>query len=108
MTRIKRIIALLLCAAMLLNAAPIQVGTAAGATISVNSQHVNSNQYLYVPVYGENLEDLASLELELYYDSDLLRFQYYYTGMLPNATTEVNTKTPGKISIASISSATNK
>ena len=103
MIRIKQIVALLLCATMLLNVAPIQVGATMGASVSVSSQQVNVNQYLYVPVYGENLEDLASLELELYYDSDLLHFQYYYMSMLPDATTEVNANTPGKISIASIS-----
>ena len=78
----KRLFCLFLALALLLGAVPAQAGAAGTPTIRCGSETSPQQGYVYFPVEAQALENLAALELTIYYDPQVLEFQYAEAGWL--------------------------
>ena len=78
----KRLFCLFLALALLLGAVPAQAGAAGTPTIRCGNETSPQQGYVYFPVEAQALENLAALELTIYYDPQVLEFQYAEAGWL--------------------------
>ena len=78
----KRLLCLFLALALILGSVPAQAAAAGGPTIRCGSESVPQQHYVYLPVEAEELENLAALELTIYYDPQALEFQHADAGWL--------------------------
>ena len=101
----KRVFALLLAAALVIGLLPLPSSAEGAPTITASTTSTYPGNWTQVYIDAQNLENLASLELEVYYDSDVLEYQSNYTGELLGGTFySINTDTPGvaKLTMASV------
>lgn len=68
----KRLVSWILCLTMILSMAPTSLGAAGSARIYATSPETQVGGWFSVEIRAENLDNLASLELEIHYDSDIL------------------------------------
>jgi len=100
----KKIIALLLTLCLILSAAPIYIGAAGIATVSAPDVTVTKGGSVCVNITAEDFQNVASLDLFIYYDATA--FNLYYTengNMLAGTQTSVNTSTAGAVKLSTIS-----
>ena len=102
----RKILSLVLAAVLLLAAVPVTAGAAGTAKISAGTDASYPGNMVCIPVRGENLQNLASLDLELYYDSTVLSYSHYAPGsLLEDSMVSINGNTVGVVkgSVASVS-----
>ena len=78
----KRLICLLLALALVFGLVPAQAEAADTPMIRCGSATASQQSSIYLPVEAEALENLAALELTIYYDPQALEFQYAEAGWL--------------------------
>ena len=78
----KRLFSLLLALALLLGAVPARAAAAETPTLRCGTVTAAQQSYVHIPVEAEGLEHLAALELTVYYDPQVLQFQYANAGWL--------------------------
>ena len=78
----KRLFCLFLALVLLLGAVPAQAGAANTPTILCGSATAAQQGYVYLNVEAQALENLAALELTIFYDPQVLEFQYADAGWL--------------------------
>ena len=100
----KRILSFLMTIIMVLNMAPITVGAIEGASFTASSVTTQPGKTFTVAVNGNNLENLGSFDLEIYYDSSALTVNSTSNGSLVgDALLDVNTATAGVVKVSAIS-----
>ena len=77
MKKMKHCIALLLALCILLGSAPITVGAEEGASVQVTDATVSQGSYVNIYINASNFTDIASLDLEIYYDSSVMIYDNY-------------------------------
>ena len=98
----KRLLSLLLVLALVW--APMPVRAAGSAMIRCGDLTAAPGEYVCVPIRCEEIENLAALELELYYDADVLHFEYDSQGwLLDNAIYTVHGGTAGRVTFSAAS-----
>ena len=78
----KKLFCLLLALALILGSVPVQAGATEGPTLRCGTGTVSQQHSVYLPVEAEALENLAALELTIYYDPQALEFQSADAGWL--------------------------
>ena len=78
----KRVLCLFLALALLLGAVPARAGAAGTSTIRCGSDPAAQQGYVYLSVEAQALENLAALELTVFYDPQVLEFQHADAGWL--------------------------
>ena len=78
----KRVLCLFLALALLLGAVPARAGAAGTPAIRCGSDTAAQQGYVYLSVEAQALENLAALELTVFYDPQVLEFQYADAGWL--------------------------
>ena len=97
----KRILCLLLVLALI--PIPLPASAAQSPVIRCDSVQGQPGDYLYFPVTAEDLENLAALELSIYYDSQALEFMSCDNGwLLEEALTSTNHRS-GEITLTAVS-----
>ena len=97
----KRLLSLILILALVWGMFPAPAAAADGAQITCSAAEAAPGDDISIEISGSQFENLAALELELYYDADALTFQSHRTQwMLDDAIVSVNTATPGVISLS--------
>ena len=97
----KRIIALLLAAALLLPLAPVRALADTGPRVSVNTNSVYPGSWVSVAVSAEEFSGVAALDLTVRYDSTALTLTDAGSGyLLSGAITSVNRETPGVVTLS--------
>lgn len=100
----KRAFALLLCLCITLSMVPAPAGATEGPSITANDTEVYQGNYAYVYIYANNLNDLASIDLEIFYDSEAMQLNNQWTGgLFENSVVSVNTATPGVVRLSAAS-----
>ena len=100
---IKRITALLLSICLLLSAAPVYAGAAAGQRVSANAVTVTAGNTAYVTLTAENFENIAALDVYVYYDPAIFTVGGTYTGwMLSGAQASINSSEAGTIKLSAM------
>ena len=102
---IKRLFAVLLALAMSLSWLPAPAHAETVPTITPGSAEGYPGNQVFITLRGENLENLGSVDLEVYYDADALTVEGTATDELfGNSVVSINRDTPGiiKISLASV------
>jgi len=99
----KRVTALLLAICLILTAAPTWVGAADTQAVSVGTASVYPGNSTYVTLRAENFQNIASLEVYLYYDPSVLTVSSTSNGsLLSGSQTSVNTAEAGKIKLVTM------
>ena len=78
----KRLFSLLLALALLLGAVPVQAGDEGSPLIRCTDVTAQQQSYAHFSVEAEELQNLAALELTIYFDPQVLEFQYANAGWL--------------------------
>ena len=78
----KRLFSLLLALALLLGAVPVRAGAQGGPLIRCSDVSAQQQSYAHFSVEAEALQSLAALELTVYFDPQVLEFQYANAGWL--------------------------
>ena len=100
----RRILAALLAFCLLFTMAPTTVGATDGATISAGDVTVTAGNYVTVTIRADSFENIASLDLFVYYDSSVMSVSSCSNStMLSGCTTSTNISTPGVIALSAIS-----
>ncbi len=100
-----KIIALLLSVLILLAMLPI-TSAAASSAAAVVAEKCTATQggYAYVYIRADGFENIAVLDIELYYDSSVMSLSYTSTAnLLSGASVSTNTATPGMVKISAMS-----
>lgn len=101
---IKRLTALLLTLCLVLSAAPVNAGAVTGQYVSANTVVVTAGNTAYVTLRAGNFENVAALDVDIYYDPAALTVADFYNGeMLSGAQASVNTAQPGRITLSLMS-----
>ena len=102
----KKALALILCVAICLIAAPAgllhaeEIEETPTPSISVSSTTVEAGSYAYFYVNAADLVNVAGMELSLYYDAEVMTVSWCDTGyLLSNASNSINDDTPGVITL---------
>ena len=96
-----RTIALVLSLCLLISAVPVSAGAAEDPVIRIDDMQTYPGNYVYVNVQAEMLENLASLDLEIYYDSSAMIIRETWDGeLLSGCVTSVNRTTEGVIKLS--------
>ena len=100
----KRLTALLLALCLILSAAPVNAGAAYGQYVSASTVVVTAGNTAYVTLWAGNFENIAALDVEIYYDPAALTVADFYNGsMLSGAQVSVNTAQAGRITLSLMS-----
>ena len=78
----KRLFSLLLALALLLGAVPVRAGAEGSPLIRCTDVTAQQQSYAHFSVEAEELQNLAALELTIYFDPQVLEFQYANAGWL--------------------------
>ena len=96
----KRLCSLFLALALVLALMPASAQAAGSAAIWSDDLTAAPNDWICIPIRCTGLENLAALELEIFYDPQILQFQSETMGwMLEGALYHVNGDTNGRISL---------
>ena len=97
MAKMKKFLSLLLCAALVLTLAPAAAAEGTARVVCGDAQTAPGGWFT-LTLTAEGFEELASLELEIYYDTAALSLQGHTAGgLLDGCITSVNTDDPGCI-----------
>lgn len=100
----KRIFALFLSLCLILSAAPVVSGAATGQQVTANAVTVTAGNTASVTLRAENFENIAALDVYIYYDPAVFTLSSTYNGsMLSGAQTSVNTAEAGTITLSTMS-----
>ena len=80
----KRIFALLLSLCLIFSAVPVYAGAAAGQTVSASQSSVTAGHTTSVTLRAENFENIATLDVYLYYDAEVFTVGSTYAGSILN------------------------
>ena len=97
----KRLFSLLLALTLVLALMPVPARAIGNPTVRCDDLTAAPGEWLCVPIRCEGFENLAALDLELFYDPSVLQFQYESIGwMLDGAVYHVNSNAPGRVSLS--------
>ncbi len=97
----KRMLALLLTFCLIFAAAPVYAGAATGQQVCANAVTVTAGNTACVTLKAENFNNIAALDVYVYYDPAALSVSSTYNGnLLSGAQTSVNTAEAGKITLS--------
>jgi len=97
----KRFFALFLSLCLILSAAPITVGAATGQQVTADAVTVTAGNSASVTLRAENFENIAALDVYIYYDPAVLSVSSTYNGsMFSGAQASVNTAVSGEIKLS--------
>ena len=100
---IKRGIALLLALCLIYSAAPVYAGAASGQKVSANAVTVMAGHTAYVTLKAENFQNIAALDVYVYYDAGVFTVSGTSNGsMLSGAQASVNTAEAGTIKLSAM------
>ena len=99
----KRLLSLLLVLALVWALMPMPAQAAGGALIRCENITAAPGHFVCVPINCENFENLASLELDIYYDPEVLHYEFDSQGWMLNDTIYTVHSTEGRISFSAIS-----
>ena len=97
----KRIISIFCAISLALVPIPAQAQEGASIKVGTASAYAGSTAYIYVT--GENFEKLAALDLDIYYDPEVLTLYSASASGISDATVELNTDTAGIIKLSMVS-----
>lgn len=98
-----RIIALLLAVCVLVSAVPMQVGAAETASVTATSASTTPGSTVSININASNFDAVASLDLYIYYDADVMSVSSTSQGTLfSSSQVSVNTTQAGVIKINAI------
>ena len=97
----KRIAALLMALCLVFQLVPAPAGAAESPAITVGSAEAYPGNSFYINIEATGLSNLASLDLEIYYDSENLTLSSVTNGsLLSGGLVSVNDETPGVIKLS--------
>ena len=97
----KRLFPLLLALALILALIPMPARAAGSAAVRCDDLTAAPGDWLTVPIGCAGFENLAALELDLYYDADVLHFESASAGwMLDGAVYTIHSAEEGRISLS--------
>ena len=100
---IKRITALLLSICLLFAAAPVYAGAVTGQRVYANAVTVTAGNSACVTLTAENFENIAALDVYVYYDPVVFTISGTYTGrMLSGAQASVNSSEAGTVKLSAM------
>ena len=101
MNTLKRIAALLMALCLVIQLVPAPAGAAETAAITVSSAEGLPGSSCSIDVDVSGLTDLAALDLEIYYDSNVLTLNSVNNGsLLSGSLASVNSDTPGVVKLS--------
>ena len=99
----KRITALLLAICLIISAAPVYAGAATGQVVSANAVTVTAGYTASVTLKAENFENIAALDVYVYYDASAFTVSGTTNGnMLSSAQASINTTQAGEIKLSAL------
>ena len=100
----KRIIAWILACCFVFAAVPVYAGAATGQQVTANAVNVTAGNTATVTLKAENFENIAALNVFIYYDAAALAVSSTQNGtLLSNSQASVNTAEVGKITLSLMS-----
>ena len=97
----KRLLALLLACAVLTAAVPVTAGAAEGASVYGSYTTARQGDWVWLYIYASEFENIAALDLQIYYDSGIFTPQDYQTwGLMDGGHVAVNTSQAGVITVS--------
>lgn len=100
----KRYVSLLLAAVMVLQMIPLHVFASDTASITASSAEKYAGNSATISVGGNNLSNLGSVDLEIYYNNEALTLNSARSStLLSNATVSINSETAGVVKVSAIS-----
>ena len=99
----RRIIALVLALCLVMSTAPVYAGAVNGQQVTANAVTVTAGNTATVTLKAENLNNIAALDVYIYYDANALTVTGTHNGnILSNAQTSVNTAEAGVIKLSAM------
>ena len=99
----KRIIALVLSVLLLFACLPFTTVAAGAATVVAENYTTTQGSYAYIYLRADNFVNVGVIDIELYYDSSVMSFNYVSNGTLFNsASVSTYTDTPGVVKISAM------
>ena len=101
MMDMKRIAALLMALCLVFQLVPAPAGAAEAPGITVSSAEAYPGNSCYIDIEASGLSNLASLDLEIYYDSEILTLSSVTNGiLLADSLASVNDETVGVVKLS--------